>query len=66
MNSMIGDAAGVLWRYLAEHGETATTVALKSTETGTVIGQRAIGWLARENKIEIGRLRGRELLRVIE
>lgn len=53
MSLEIGNAAGIVWSFLSENG--ASSVNKISTETG--IGKndihRAIGWLAREEKIVI-------------
>lgn len=59
MTEMIGQTAGKIWQYLNDNG--ATSVSKLSTETGlhkTDI-QRAIGWLAREEKINIELKNGR-------
>jgi hypothetical protein len=57
-NSEIGAAAGKIWHYLDKNGPSSVTKI--STETG--IGkneiQRAIGWLAKEDKLAI-ELKGR-------
>lgn len=53
MSLEIGNAAGIVWSFLSENG--ASSVNKISTETG--IGKndihRAVGWLAREEKIVI-------------
>jgi predicted RNA-binding protein (virulence factor B family) len=56
--SEIGAAAGKIWHYLEKNG--LSSVAKISTETGISKNdiQRAIGWLAKEDKLVIG-LKGR-------
>ena len=51
MNDEIGDAAGIIWSYL-KNNDKATVIKLAS-ETNLKANevQRAIGWLAREEKI---------------
>lgn len=53
MLSVIGDAAGKVWEYLDKNG--SSSVSKVATETGlnkTDI-QRAIGWLAKEDKLSV-------------
>ena len=49
----IGDVAGLIWKYLEEVDKA--TAAKLVTETGLKMNevQRAIGWLAREDKITL-------------
>jgi len=51
MDTEIGEAAGRIWQYLAEHGE----VTLRQLQRGTTLPERlllmGIGWLAREEKL---------------
>lgn len=49
----IGAAAGKIWKFLDKHGPTS--VAKVATETGLAKNdaQRAIGWLAKEDKLNI-------------
>lgn len=53
MSYTIGEAAGKIWRYLDENGPTS--VSKVSAETGIRKNdiQRAIGWLAKEDKLSI-------------
>ena len=57
MQETIGMTAGLVWNYLATNGP-ATTLKLKSA-LGISNSQLhlALGWLARENKIEITQLK---------
>ena len=53
MNSEIGEAAGKIWRYLDENGATSAAKLATATDLGKNELQRAIGWLAKENKLNI-------------
>lgn len=54
----IGVAAGKLWQYLEKNGPSSVTKASTDTELGKNEIQRAIGWLAKEDKLAI-ELKGR-------
>jgi hypothetical protein len=58
MGTEIGEAAGRIWQYLAEHGETT----LRQLQRGTTLPERllhmGIGWLAREDKLSFVQERG--------
>ncbi|MFA5985245.1 MAG: winged helix-turn-helix domain-containing protein [Methylococcaceae bacterium] len=56
--STIGDAAGKVWQFLEKNGPSSVTKI--TTETGLNKNdiQRAIGWLLKEDKLEI-ELKGR-------
>jgi hypothetical protein len=53
MSNTIGDAAGIIWKYLETNG--ASSVNKVTTETGINRNdvQRAIGWLSKEDKLSI-------------
>ncbi|MCX7089377.1 MAG: winged helix-turn-helix domain-containing protein [Methylococcales bacterium] len=53
MNNTIGDAAGLIWAFLNENGPSSITKITTETGIGKNDVQRAIGWLAREEKINI-------------
>jgi len=59
MTDTIGQSAGKIWQFLNDNG--ATSVSKISTETGLNKNdvQRALGWLAREDKISIELKNGR-------
>lgn len=62
MSDSIGDVAGKIWEYLNENGSTSATKITKETEISKNEAQRAIGWLAKEDKL-IFTMKGRtELL----
>ena len=53
MKEQIGTDAGRVWHYLAENGPT-TIIKLKSVlEVSNGQLHLALGWLSRENKIEL-------------
>lgn len=52
MNENIGIIAGQVWQYLSEH-ESVTTLKLKSAlGVSNTLLCLALGWLAREDKID--------------
>ena len=51
MSETIGIAAGKIWEYLEENGATSVTKVTKETELNRNDVQRAIGWLAKEGKL---------------
>lgn len=53
MNSkVIGEAAGKVWKALGTKGKVALTTLPKVLEEDGALVNQAIGWLARESKIE--------------
>jgi Winged helix-turn-helix domain (DUF2582) len=55
MQEEIGAAAGVLWRYLDEHGATTLGTLKRDTKLSESMLHMAVGWLAREAKLEMTR-----------
>lgn len=53
MREVIGEAAGAIWNYLAENGEASVTKIGNDTGLGKNEVQRAIGWLLKEDKLNI-------------
>ncbi len=51
MENSIGTAAGVLWRYLNQHGSASVAKLKKDVQLTPAMVERAIGWLAREGKV---------------
>ena len=51
MDRQIGEAAGCIWQYLAQHG----AATLPQLQRGTALPERlvhmGVGWLAREEKL---------------
>jgi DNA-binding IclR family transcriptional regulator len=53
MSNTIGVAAGKIWEYLNENEATSVSKVTKETGLNKNEVQRAIGWLAKEDKIDI-------------
>jgi hypothetical protein len=51
MLDLIGNAAGIVWKYLDANGETSVAKLAKETKLDTKLVQRALGWLASEDKL---------------
>lgn len=52
MQERIGELAGYVWRYLEEEGETSISGVAKAVEAPRTKVNMAVGWLAREEKLE--------------
>jgi hypothetical protein len=53
MNEQVGEIAGKIWHMLNDHGpQTLAQLKKRLNDSGEVVGF-ALGWLAREDKIEI-------------
>jgi hypothetical protein len=63
MDPEIGQAAGEIWRQLAEQQKPTTLTALKrTTKLSDQLLLMGLGWLAREDKLElVRRARGLEI-----
>lgn len=62
MSNTTGYAAGKVWEYLNKNSSTSVSKVTKETELSRNEVQRAIGWLAKEDKL-IFKMEGRtELL----
>lgn len=53
MRDVIGEAAGAIWNYLDQNGEASVTKIGNDTGLGKNEVQRAIGWLLKEDKLNI-------------
>ncbi len=53
MMDRIGATAGKVWEYLAANGETTTAELARRIDAPRDVLQRALGWLAREDKLII-------------
>ncbi|MCQ8104921.1 winged helix-turn-helix domain-containing protein [Methylomonas sp. SURF-2] len=53
MRDVIGDAAGKIWHYLNENGEASVSKVTTETGLGKNEVQRAIGWLLKEDKLNV-------------
>jgi hypothetical protein len=57
----IGSAAGEVWRFLNANGPTAADTVKRKLKLGSDVFYAAVGWLAREDKLDI-RGEGRKLV----
>lgn len=55
MEADIGHTAGIIWRHLSERGESSLSKLKQETKVSDQILFMAVGWLAREGKLEITR-----------
>ncbi len=55
MDGEIGDAAGVIWRYLERHGETTLSTLKHGTKLSDQLLLMGVGWLAREDKLSFAK-----------
>lgn len=53
MNQEIGSAAGQVWQALMDHGELSLAQLKKATQLKSPLLDWAVGWLAREDKLDI-------------
>ncbi len=53
MIDKIGETAGKVWQILNENGETSVAKLRTGTKSDAFTVNAAIGWLAREDKVEI-------------
>jgi hypothetical protein len=51
--AQIGETAGEVWRALSEKGPLTTSRLVKEIDAPRDVVMQAIGWLAREDKIDI-------------
>jgi len=52
MKEKVIEAAGKTWRFLGQHGETNVSQLAKSLKEKDEVVLQALGWLAREDKID--------------
>ncbi len=62
MSDTIGAAAGKIWEYLEKNGATSVSKVTKETGISKNDAQRAIGWLAKEGKLNFEMDKRTELL----
>ncbi len=53
MEVEIGEAAGISWQYLEQHGVTTLSKLKQGTKLSDQLLLMALGWLARENKLNL-------------
>lgn len=49
----VGELAGKVWHYLDEHGRCSLTAVETGIEASRPLVLMAIGWLAREGKVDL-------------
>jgi hypothetical protein len=49
----IGQTAGLVWNFLQSHGESSLSSVEKGVEAPKAMVSMALGWLAREGKINV-------------
>jgi hypothetical protein len=49
----IGETAGLVWNFLRSNGEISLSALEKGIEAPKTMVSMAVGWLAREGKIEL-------------
>ena len=49
----IGETAGVIWERLSNNGDSTIAKLVKEVDQSRDVVMQALGWLAREEKIEI-------------
>jgi winged helix-turn-helix protein DUF2582 len=63
MEAEIGIAAGMIWRYLDQHGETSLSQLKRATKLSDQLLLMGLGWLAREED-KVGLARDTKVLRL--
>lgn len=53
----VGNMAGEVWKFLAKNGQTAVSDLPRKINNGrnSDLVQQAVGWLARENKVDFSK-----------
>lgn len=51
MQEQIGDAAGIIWKYLDQHTESTLSELKQATKLSEQLMLMGLGWLAREEKL---------------
>ena len=62
IKAKIGEAAGHIWSLLAEEGPTRISRLQKKVDAPKPIFYQALGWLAREGKIDYSQEKGRKFV----
>lgn len=52
MEDKIGEVAGEVWDFLEDNGETSVSAVTKGVDAPGTKVYMAVGWLAREDKLE--------------
>lgn len=64
MTQDIGQTAGEVWNYLSQNGEATLAQMARKTGCPRNMVERAVGWLAREDKLTIERMGRVEKIRL--
>ncbi len=66
LSTSIGNSAGKVWKFLDTNGASSVNKIANGTGLNKNDVQRAIGWLAREQKISIEQQGRTEMLTLVE
>ncbi len=66
LTTSIGNSAGKVWKYLSSNGASSVNKIANGTGLSKNDIHRAIGWLAREEKISIEQQGRTEMLTLVE
>jgi len=61
---VIGETAGRVWQYLHQNGEASASRIARGIKATARETERAIGWLAREGKLEFLGAKNGEIIRL--
>jgi len=64
MTQAIGEAAGKVWNALSGNGGATVAELARKTRLSRNVVERALGWLAREDKLVFDRARNVETVRL--
>lgn len=62
----IGETAGAVWHVISEHGPQSLAKVVERVGGNRDLVMQAIGWLAREGKLEIAETKRGRILSLIE
>ena len=62
----IGETAGIVWHVLSEHGPQSLAKVVERVGGNRDLVMQAIGWLAREGKLEISETKRGRILSLVE
>ncbi|MFW6159861.1 MAG: winged helix-turn-helix domain-containing protein [Acidobacteriota bacterium] len=66
MKEKIGETAGKIWKILQKEDEVSVSRLVKMVDEKSSLVYQALGWLARENKINFRREANKHLVSLIE
>ena len=64
MEQIIGEAAGKVYEYLSGNGGASASAIARKTGLPKGVADRAIGWLAREDKLAFEKVKNTEMIRL--